>query len=112
MAGDLLGMFRDSQPARELVRHLVSPEAQASWVRQGGTLSANQLVPLDAYPDVVSRKAARLAVEAGEVVFDASDLMPATLQTAFHHAVLAYVSDPSSLDDLLSGLELARLRAY
>jgi alpha-glucoside transport system substrate-binding protein len=118
VAGDLLGMFRDTPPARQLIRYLVTPEAQRIWVGRGGAISPNRLVPAAAYPDPVSGKVAQIAVNAPDVYFDASDLMRPTMQTAFYQAVLAYVSDPGrfsdphQLDDLLADLERVRGLAY
>jgi alpha-glucoside transport system substrate-binding protein len=112
VAGDLLGMLRDTPQARRLVRYLATPEAQRIWVGRGGAISPNRLVGSSAYPDPVSWKVAQIAVDAADVHFDASDLMPTTMQTAFYQAVLAYVSDPGRLDNLLADLEGVRGLAY
>jgi alpha-glucoside transport system substrate-binding protein len=112
VAGDLLGMFRDTPAARQLVRYIATPRAQQIWVGRGGAISPNSQVSPDAYPDPVSRELARIAVGATEVDFDASDLMPTTMQTAFYQAVLAYVSNPGRLDDLLADLDGVRGLAY
>ncbi len=112
VAGDLLGMFRDTPAARRLVRYIATPEAQQIWVHRGGAISPNHEVPLDAYPDTVSRKMAQIAVDATDVEFDASDLMPAAMQTAFYQAVLAYIADPGRLESLLENLEDVRTLTY
>jgi alpha-glucoside transport system substrate-binding protein len=118
VAGDLLGMFRDTPPARRLVRYLATPAAQRVWVGRGGAISPNRLVPAAAYRDPVSGKVAQIAVNATDVHFDASDLMRPTMKTAFYQAVLAYVSDPGrfsdqhQLDGLLADLERVRSLAY
>ena len=103
--GDLFGMFNDTPQARSMVQYLITPEAQQIWVELGGFISANKNVPLESYPDEVSRKSADILANAGTVRFDAGDLMPAALSAAFFDAVVAYVDDPSSLDSILADLE-------
>jgi alpha-glucoside transport system substrate-binding protein len=61
-----------------------------------------------AYPDTISRRAAALLSGAEVFRFDASDLMPADLNSAFWQAVLRYTADPASLDDVLAELEAVR----
>ncbi|HEV8637341.1 MAG TPA: extracellular solute-binding protein, partial [Chloroflexota bacterium] len=56
-AGDLFGMFKDTPPARELMKWLVTPDAQAIWVQKGGALSPNKAVPESAYPDSIAKRA-------------------------------------------------------
>jgi alpha-glucoside transport system substrate-binding protein len=41
-AGDLFGMFHDTEAAKSLMRYLVTAEAQDIWVARGGALSANK----------------------------------------------------------------------
>src|SRR5260370_9386295 len=57
VAGDLLGMFRDTTAARELIAYLTTPQAQeARTGRPGsGAISVNRLLPLGHYPDLASR---------------------------------------------------------
>ena len=74
--GDLFGMFNDTPQAQSLIQYLLTPEAQQIWVEKGGFISANKNVPLDAYPDEVSRKSAEILANAKTFRFDAGDLMP------------------------------------
>jgi alpha-glucoside transport system substrate-binding protein len=74
-------------------------------VERGGFISANKNVPLESYPDEVSRKSAEILANAETFRFDAGDLMPAALSAAFFDAVVAYVDDPGSLDSILADLE-------
>jgi alpha-glucoside transport system substrate-binding protein len=112
MAGDLFGMFNDTPQARALIKYLVTPEAQAIWVKRGGAISPNQLVPLSEYPDELSRKAAERLVGAQIAVFDASDQMPEAMNAAFWKAILDYVQDPTSLDSILQNLDSVQKDAY
>jgi len=109
-AGDLMGMIRDTPPAREFVRYLVSAEAQSIWVRRGGALSGNARVR--DYPDPLAAREARLLTTARVFRFDASDSMPEPMNRAFWQAVLDYAADQSSLRSILEHLDAVRLVTY
>lgn len=111
-AGDLVGTFRDTPRARALVRYLASAEAQAVWVRRGGALSPNRQVSLDDYPDPLSRRAAEVLRSAEVARFDASDLMPEAVNSAFWRATLDFVQEPRRLGALLARLERVAREAY
>ncbi|HZT08322.1 MAG TPA: ABC transporter substrate-binding protein [Chloroflexota bacterium] len=111
-AGDLFGMFKDTPQARALVKYLSTPQAQAIWVKRGGAISPNRQVPLTDYPDPLSTRSAQLLTGARTVRFDASDLMPDAMNTAFWKAILDYVNNPDSLDSILSTLDSVRTSAY
>lgn len=104
--GDLFGMLTDRPEAAELMRYLVSDEAQSIWVARGGSLSVN--VGVVEYPDPVSQRAAESLTGAELFRFDASDLMPPAISRAFNEAVMAFTADRSGLDRVLAGLEAAR----
>lgn len=114
VAGDLLGMFRDTPAARKLIAYLTTPEAQEAWIRRpgSGAISVNRLVPLGDYPDPVSRELARDLITARSVRFDASDSMPQVMETAFNNAVLEYLDSPGQLEVILRGLDQVRKAAY
>lgn len=112
VAGDLVGMFRDTPQARRLIAYLTTPEAQAIWVRRGGALSPNRKVSLDQYPDPLSRRAAEILTAAEVARFDASDLMPEAVNAAFWKGTLDYVQNPQRLDDILQNLERIAQEAY
>lgn len=109
-AGDLFGLFTDNVAARQLLGYLVDREAQTLWTSMGGALSVHREVR--AYPDAVAAKAADLLGQADVFRFDASDLMPADLNTAFWHGVLDYTADASQLPAILDRLEALRQRVY
>lgn len=111
-AGDLFGMFNDTPQAAALMEYLVTAEAQQIWVERGGALSANQEVPLEAYPDETSRRSAEFLVGADVVRFDASDMMPAEMNEAFLGAMLQYVQNPGDLDSILENLDSVQESAY
>jgi alpha-glucoside transport system substrate-binding protein len=101
--GDLFGMFNDTPQARALMAYLVTPEAQSIWVRRGGALSVN--VRVVDYPDDIQRKAADVLTGAERFRFDASDLMPEQMNSAFLQGVLDFVRNPDDLDDILVRLD-------
>jgi alpha-glucoside transport system substrate-binding protein len=109
-AGDLFGMFNDTPQSRALMQYLLTPEAQSLWVNRGGALSVNQRVT--DYPDEISRRAAELLSSADRFRFDASDLMPDAMNTAFLQAVIDYTREPARLDEILESLDSVRQRAY
>lgn len=109
-AGDLFGMFNDTPQARALMRYLVTPEAQDIWVSRGGALSVNRRV--SDYPDDISRRAAEVLTGAQRFRFDGSDLMPERMNAAFLQAVIDYVREPSTLDEILARLDEVQRRAY
>jgi len=108
VAGDLFGMFKDSPEARDLIKYLTTAEAQQIWVKRGGAVSPNKKVNLDAYPDPLSKQAAKLLLAANPPEFDAGDLQTNALQTAFFAGVVAYISNPGQLDSILNDLEKKR----
>jgi alpha-glucoside transport system substrate-binding protein len=111
-SGDIFGMFNDTPQARSLLQYLVTADAQQIWVERGGATSANSAVPLDAYPDDTSRRIAEGLQNAEVVRYDAGDLMPAQMGRAFFGAILDYVQDPDSLDDVLAELDDVQAEAY
>jgi alpha-glucoside transport system substrate-binding protein len=114
VAGDLLGMFHDTPAARKLIAYLTTPQAQEAWIKLpgSGAISVNKLVPLNDYPDPVSRDLAANLVQARDVRFDASDSMPQAMQNAFYSAVLEYLDSPGQLNAILHGLDQVRKAAY
>jgi alpha-glucoside transport system substrate-binding protein len=114
IAGDLLGMFRDSPAAHKLIAYLTTPQAQEAWIRRrgSGAISVNRLVPLSDYPDQVSRELARNLTQAVNVQFDASDSMPPVMETAFNNAVLEYLDSPGQLTVILRGLDQVQKATY
>jgi alpha-glucoside transport system substrate-binding protein len=112
IAGDLFGMFKDTPQSEALIRYLATPEAQAIWVKRGGAISPNKLVPLSDYPDELSKKAAERLTATDIAVFDGSDLMPEAMNNAFWQAILNYVQNPSDLDSILQNLDSVQKDAY
>ncbi len=112
VAGDVIVMFNDTPEARQLVEYLASAEPQAAWAERGGFISANKNVPLDVYPDDLTRNMAKAIVEAKVARFDGSDLMPAAVGAgSFWKGVLDYVGG-ADLDAVLEEIEASAQDAY
>jgi alpha-glucoside transport system substrate-binding protein len=109
-AGDLFGMFHDTDEAKSLMKYLVTAPAQDIWVKAGGALSANKNAT--SYPDDISKRSAALLASAKNFVFDASDLMPKAMNDAFWTAMLKVTKDPSSVDSVLADLDKTQGTAY
>ncbi|MEU3647278.1 ABC transporter substrate-binding protein [Lentzea sp. NPDC034063] len=108
VSADLAAMFNDTPAARKLINYLASAPAQQIWPRNGGAYSANRGVGPSVYGDAVSRKVAATLTSDESLCFDASDLMPPKMRTAFYRAVLEHLDDPAKLDALLQKLEIVR----
>ena len=111
-AADLFAMFNDTPEARAFMEYIVSPKAQEIWVGELGKLSANKRVNPAAYPDDLTRKAAKILSEASTFRFDGSDLMPSAVGAgSFWTGVLDYVSG-IPLKNVLMTIETSALDAY
>ena len=111
-AADAWSMFRDTPQARELLRYLVTPEAQAVWVKIGGKLSPNKRVNLNDYPDQLSKDVAQVLVNTKIFKYDAGDLMPTDMKNAYWSAILQFIQDQSKLDSILANLDKVQSTAY
>jgi alpha-glucoside transport system substrate-binding protein len=112
VSGEVLGMFNDTPQARALVGYLASVEAQTLMAQTGNWLSANSEVPIDAYPSPFTAQAAEIVQAADGIYYDASSLMPQEMNAAFTTAVLDFVAEPDSLDEILAQLDEIRVEVY
>jgi len=111
-AADLFAVFKDTPEAQALIKYIASPEAQEIWVGTLGKLSANKRVNPAAYPDNLTRKAAKILSEASTFRFDGSDLMPSAVGSgSFWTGILDYVSGVK-LDNVLMTIEASALDTY
>lgn len=111
-AADMVGMFKDTPEARQVMQYLASAEAQERWVAALGKLSANRAVSMNAYPDDLTRKAARILVDAKVFRFDGSDLMPSAVGSgSFWTGILDYVGG-EDLGSVLQKIERSAQESY
>jgi len=109
-AGDLFALANDTPAGRDLIRYLVSPEAQEILVQHGGALSGNLRVT--EYPNDLARRQAELLATARILRFDASDSMPDVMNEAFWQAILDFTADQSQLDQILAQRDAVQAVAY
>ncbi|MCX4697335.1 extracellular solute-binding protein [Streptomyces sp. NBC_01352] len=77
-SGDVAVALKDGEGAQALMRFLVSPEAAAIDVQQGGFLSPNKAVAFSNYRDDIVRDIAENLIKAGDNIrVDMSDQAPA-----------------------------------
>jgi alpha-glucoside transport system substrate-binding protein len=108
--GDLFGLFSDKAAAKDLLKYLVTPEAQSIWAGRGGFVSANTKVT--SYPNAVEQKSAEAITKATVFRFDGGDLMPSAMKAAFFRAMVDFAEDQSKLDSILASLDEVQKTAY
>lgn len=112
IAGDLFGMFKNTPQSAAFINYVTTAQAQDFWVKPANGISPNRDVPLSDYPDPLSKSAAQILTSADIAVFDASDMMPSQMNTAFWSAIMSYLSNPDQLDSILANLDKVRMDAY
>jgi alpha-glucoside transport system substrate-binding protein len=108
--GDLFGLFSEKEAAKDLLKYLVTAEAQQIWADRGGFVSANTKVTT--YPTPVEQKSGDAIKDATVFRFDGGDLMPATMKAAFFKAMVDYAENPGDLDAILTSLDEVQATAY
>jgi len=81
VAGDALGMFRDTPEARALMEYFTTLVPHESWAQVGGFISPHKQFDIDQYPDLVTQKIAYILSQAESIQFDGSDMMPGSIGT-------------------------------
>jgi alpha-glucoside transport system substrate-binding protein len=109
-AGDLFGAFSNTPQTAALMKYLVSSQAQTLFVAGGEFLSANKGVTN--YPNSMNQGLGALLAGATSFVFDASDQMPAAMQTEFYKQLLVYIQTPAQLDAVLADLDSVQASSY
>ncbi|WP_410676366.1 ABC transporter substrate-binding protein [Amycolatopsis sp. cmx-4-68] len=109
VSADLAGMFHDTPAARRLMAYLAGEAGQRIWPSGGTTFSVHQhLVDQGVYRSDVAKRIATTLARGADLCFDASDLMPSAMSSAFYKAVLEYLAHPDRLDRLLADLDKVR----
>jgi alpha-glucoside transport system substrate-binding protein len=108
--GDLFGLFSDKAAAKDLLKYLVTAEAQQIWADKGGFVSANTKVTT--YPDAVEQKSAEAIKDATVFRFDGGDLMPGSMKAAFFAEMVNFAENPADLDAILGRLDAVQVDAY
>jgi alpha-glucoside transport system substrate-binding protein len=111
-AADAWSMFKDTPQSRELMKYLVTSEAQSIWVKRGGKLSPNKTTNLADYPDDLTRSIAKILVDTKIFRYDAGDLMPSDMKHAYWIGVMDYIRNQDKLDSILANLDKVQATAY
>lgn len=104
-AGDVFAVTNDKPEVVAFLEFLGTAEAAEYWAKAGGFLSPNGSVPLDWYPNEITRVQAEILTSADVFRFDASDLMPGEVGTgSFWTEVVNWVSG-QDLDTTLQRID-------
>ncbi|HWM37066.1 MAG TPA: ABC transporter substrate-binding protein [Streptomyces sp.] len=108
---------KNKELAMSFIEYLASPQAAEIWAKEGGFLSPNINLNLDAYPDETTRKVAKSLVDAGEAVqFDMSDQAPGpfggTPGQGEWQLLQDFIRDPSDPEATARKLDAAAAKAY
>lgn len=110
LGGDIAVAMTEEEAAQELLAFLATPEAGTAWAEQGGFLSPNDNVDIDAYPDEFTQSLAESIQEAGDDVrYDLSDQLPsgfgATEGSGMWATLQDFLRDPSDAEAIAAELE-------
>ncbi len=109
---DVIVMLNDTPSARSLMEYLADGGNWESWAMAGGFATPSQDLDPSTYPDDLARKAAEQLTESETFRFDADDLMPAEVQSAYFSGILEYLQNPENLDAILANIESVAASAY
>jgi alpha-glucoside transport system substrate-binding protein len=114
--GDELMMFKDNPANRALVSYLATGKAQSIWAKRGGYTAPAKTVPASAYPDAITRTIATAVGHAKAIVFDLSDLQPASFGGTVGQGEFKLFQDflktPSNWSGIAKQLDSAAAKAY
>ncbi|MGH3730105.1 MAG: ABC transporter substrate-binding protein [Micromonosporaceae bacterium] len=116
-AGDVAVAMKDTKGAQGLLEYLATPEAAEVWAKEGGFVSPNKNVDMQAYADEPTRAIAKAVIESGDSFrFDMSDLQPAafgaTVGKGMWKTLQDFLGNPTSIDATASKLEADAAKAY
>ncbi|MER5769084.1 ABC transporter substrate-binding protein [Streptomyces sp. NPDC001985] len=115
--GDAAVALKDSKGAQALLTFLASPDAARIQAAEGGFVSPNKSLDLDAYPNDVQRDIAKALIEAdSDFRFDMSDQMPqsfgGTPGSGFWKHLQDFLKDPKDVAGIQRKLESDAAKAY
>ncbi|MFF2846824.1 ABC transporter substrate-binding protein [Streptomyces sp. NPDC058001] len=108
VSGDMAAVFSDNPAAQELVDRLSGDDGRKLWQKKAKP-AVRPLFPGPKDPrpdDTIGGKIASMLNAPGRTLcFDASDVMPPQLRDAFYRAVLEYVEEETTPEELTSLLD-------
>ncbi|MDS1268966.1 extracellular solute-binding protein [Lipingzhangella sp. LS1_29] len=110
LGGDIAVAMTEEEAAQELLAFLATPEAGTAWAQQGGFLSPNDNVDVEAYPDEFTQGLAESVHQAGDDVrYDLSDQLPsgfgATEGSGMWATLQDFLRDPGDPEAIAEELE-------
>ena len=106
ISGDLAMMLNDTEPARQLMEFMSTPEFGGPWVEGGGVISPKVDFDASQYPNDLLRTAAEIGTGADVVRFDGSDLMPGAVGAgSFWSGIVDWVGGQKDLNETVTGIE-------
>jgi len=116
VAGDSIVAFRDTPAIRAFISYLATPEAAAAWAKSGGFGTGNKKMSPSVYPDPITRATEAPLQTAKAVVFDMSDVQPASFGATAAQGEWGlfqdFLKNPKNVDGIASQLEAAAAKAY
>lgn len=94
-AGDVAMLLKPTLQATALLYYLATPDSGEIWAHLGGFASPDKAVPLNSYPDPVSRADAKALQNATSFVFSLDDLQ-GSWEPDLWQDMLNFVKSPSS----------------
>lgn len=105
VAGEIVAVLNDTPEVRALMEYLTTAKPHEIFVSKGGYISPHKQVSLDAYPDEVTKRQAKILAQAEVVRFDGSDMMPGTVGTGtFWTGIVDYVGG-TDVDTVLKNIQ-------
>ena len=105
VSGVVFALFKDTPEARALMAYLATSEPHEILSGLGDSVSPQQQVNLEVYPDEITRRQAELLLNAEIIRFDGSDLMPGAVGTGtFWSGIVDYIGG-TDLDQVLQNID-------
>jgi alpha-glucoside transport system substrate-binding protein len=105
--GDLAALFSGSNPnAVKIMKYMLQPGFGAYDAKQGNLISPFKNFNMNNYPSDLYRSMAKIAYDATEFAFDASDQMPGAVGTGtFWTEMTKWISGQTSMSSALSAID-------
>ena len=97
----------DSPEVRAFLKYWASSAAQSLVAASGRWTVANTRVSMDAYPNAAMKQSAELLQGASTLAVGPETLAPSAVANAYNAGIMAYVQDPTKLDDVLATIQAA-----
>lgn len=108
VAGDIWAAFSDRPEVMAVMEYFTKGEHLKTWIESGGAIAPHKDADLSWYGDDITRFVAKTIVEAENVRFDASDLMPGAVGSgAEWKEFTSWIAGTVTLDEALKNIDAA-----